>query len=99
MERRASNVETITLLVQRGGTTESRRLAVCGHRLLAGNADTGIFQIVENESRATPEPVKPVWGMRHDDDDGLASATIRITEPLALAKQAADHDPYNRYVP
>jgi len=98
MERRANNVETITLCVRRGGATELRRLALCGHRLLGGNADTGIFQILQNESRAMPQPVNQARGTRRDDDDGLATATIRITEPLAVAEQTACHDPYNRRV-
>jgi hypothetical protein len=85
MERRAHNMETITLRIRRAGTTELRRLDLYGHRLLAGHADTGIFCIAESEvPRATQQPTKPA--SRRDDDDGLATATIEITEPLALVE-------------
>lgn len=95
MERRANNVETITIRLRRGGTAEIRQLTLCGHRLLAGHADTGIFTLVASEgTRATPQPAKPA--SRRDDDDGLATATIRITEPLALAEQPIHNDPYHR---
>ena len=97
MERRANNVETITIRLRRGGTAEIRRLTLCGHRLLAGYADTGIFRIVASEgARATPQPATPTRAVRRNVDDGLATATIEITEPLALAEQAGYDDPFNR---
>ena len=93
-------METITLRVRRGGMFEVRRLTLCGHRLLAGHADTGIFRIVDNETlRATTQPAKRARITRRADDDGLATATIEITEPLALAEHAAHADAYNRRVP
>jgi len=81
-------METITLRVRRGGATELRQLTLSGHRLLAGHADTGIFTLVENDTpRAMPQPPKQARGTRRNYDDGLANATIEITEPLALAEQ------------
>jgi hypothetical protein len=80
-------METITLRVRRGGATELRQLTLSGHRLLAGHADTGIFTLVENDTpSAMPQPPKPARGTRRHYDDGLANATIEITEPLALAE-------------
>ena len=91
-------METITLCVRRGGATaEVRQLTLCGHRLLAGHADTGIFTLAENEAPlAPPQPAKPARATRRHDDDGLATATIKITEPLALADDTRHADPYNR---
>jgi hypothetical protein len=95
MERRVHNVETITLRIRRGDATELRRLELYGHRLLAGHADTGIFRIVESEvPHATPRPTTPA--SRRDHDDGLATATIEITEPLALVEPLGSGDPCNR---
>jgi hypothetical protein len=34
--------------------------------------------------------------VRREDDDGLATATIEITQPLALAEQPRHADPYDR---
>ena len=94
MERRAHNLERITLRVRRGSATDVRRLELCGHRVLAGHADTGIFRLVESETlRATPQSPKRA---SRCDDDGLATATIEIKEPLAFAEQARHEDPYNR---
>jgi hypothetical protein len=97
MERRAHNMETITICLSRGGAAEVRHLELCGNRLLGGHADTGIFRIVTNERpRATPQPAKPTRHVRREDDDGLATATIEITQPLALAEQPRHADPYDR---
>lgn len=91
-------METITLRVRRGSAFEVSQLALCGHRLLGGHADTGVFQIVANElPRATPA-VTPARFARRSDDDGLSTATIEITEPLAFAESASCNDPYNRGV-
>jgi hypothetical protein len=87
MERRANNVETITLRVRRGSASEVQRLTLCGHHLLSGHADTGIFQIVRDGApRATPQRPKSTPMARRADDDGLATAAIEITAPLALAE-------------
>jgi hypothetical protein len=96
MERRVDNVETVTLRVRRGGSFEVQHLTLCGHRLLAGHADTGIFRIVANEPPPTPQPATPAHVTRRSDDDGLATATIEITEPLALAEHAGSANPYDR---
>jgi hypothetical protein len=93
MERRANNMETITLRVRRAGAVEAQRLELCGHRLLGGHADTGIFRIAESE---TLRPPKRSRAARREDDDGLATATIEIDRPLALAEEPVHNNPYKR---
>lgn len=90
-------METITLCIRRGGATKLQQLTLRGDRLLGGHANTGIFRLVENESpRVAAQPTKPARTTRRDGDDGLSTATIEITEPLAFAEQARHEDPYNR---
>ena len=90
-------METITLRVRRAGAVEAQRLELYGHRLLGGHADTGIFHIADTETlRPTPQPPKAVRTGRREEDDGLATATIEISEPLALAADVTRNDPRNR---
>ncbi len=92
-------METITIRVRRAGAIEVQRLELCGHRLLGGHADTGIFRIVDNEgasARVTRPPANSVRTTRREDDDGLATATIEIDKPLAVAEVARCTNPYDR---
>jgi hypothetical protein len=97
MERRAHNPQTVTIRVRRAGAAEAQRLVLSGQRLLGGHADTGIFRIVDSETlRPPPLAPKAEGTVRREDDDGLATATIEITQPLALAEQPRHSDPYRR---
>jgi len=97
MERRAHNPDTITIRVRRPGTFGVQSLELCGHRLLGGHADTGIFHLVDSATlRPAPQLPQASRATRREDDDGLATATIEADKPLALAEGERCTDPYNR---